>query len=344
MIAQKTPVSPAKSTFMRLLRFMVLGLLGLGLALGALYLAGPRNSFGPDTPSVREQPPRDPGALDAWLRQSESAYADLKPGNAKGISWARSPGQRTAWAVVYLHGYSASRLETAPLAERLGQALGANVFHTRLSGHGRASVAAMGDASVQDWLADATEALRIGRTLGNKVLVLGVSTGATLATWLTLQPEGKDIAALVFVSPNYGPKDPKADLVNGPWGREIALAIEGETRGWTPKDEREANAWSTRHATRALFPMMALVKQVRESALESLQTPVLMLYSEGDQTVSPAQTKAAFARMGSPRKTLQAVDYSSSHGQHVLAGDITAPDAVAPMSASIVQWVKDLPQ
>lgn len=343
-MAQNNPISPSRSPLPRLLRFVALGLLGLVLALGALYLAGPRNSFGPNTPTARDLPPVQASELDAWLRQQESVFSDIKPGNAKGITWARAPGQRTPWAVVYLHGYSASRLETAPLPDRLGQALGANVFHARLSGHGRSTITAMGDASVQDWLADAHEALRIGQSLGDKVLVLGVSTGATLATWLALQPEGKAIAALAFISPNFGPKDAKADLVNGPWGKEIALALEGDTRGWVPKDEREHGAWSTRHATRALFPMMALVKHVRESPLENLQTPVMVLYSERDQTVSPEQTKTAFARMGSSAKTLQVVDYSSNAGQHVLAGEITAPEAVAPMVASIAQWVKSLPQ
>jgi hypothetical protein len=42
-------------------------------------------------------------------------------------------------------------------------------------------------------------------------------------------------------------------------------------------------------------------------------------------------------------KSLQAVDYSTDSNQHVLAGDLKAPTAVAPMADSIVQWVKALP-
>ncbi len=322
-------------------RWARLGLAGLAvLALVlAVFLAGPRNAFGLDAPTPRAPPPQNIAALDDWLAASEAAYPDIKPGTAKGIVWHSALRQRTAWAVVYLHGFSASRLETAPLADGVAQALGANAFHTRLSGHGR-SAAAMAQASVQDWMADAIEAVRIGHTLGERVLVISCSTGATLASWLALTPEGNRVAAHAFISPNFGPKDQRAELINGPWGQQIALALEGETRGRMPDDAREAQAWTPRYPTRALFPMMALVKQVRESDLSQFKTPLLTLYSAADQTVDPVQTEAAFARIGAPQKSIELVRYSKSQGQHVLAGDIRDPQATAPMAAAIVTWVR----
>ena len=314
---------------------------GLLLAL-ALYLAGPRNDFGPDVPTPRTQPPAELSALDGWLQRSEAAYPDLRPGVAKGVVWHETPGQRTEWAVVNLHGFTASRLETAPLAETVAQHLGANLFQARLAGHGRSSQA-MGEFTVQDWLADAVEAAHIGGMLGDKVLVMGVSSGATLATWLTLRPEGQGAVAYVFISPNYGPKNKRAELINTPWGQQVALLQEGGMRGQPSADPREAQAWTHRHPTRALFPMMALVKHVRESDLSRFTQPVLILYSEHDQTVDPAETKQVFARLGSQAKTLEAVTYSESAGQHVLAGDIRAPRATAPMARRIADWVLALP-
>lgn len=309
---------------------------------GGAFVAGPRNEFGANMPTQRALPPDNLATLDSWLASSEAAYPDIKPGNAKGIVWNSPAHQRTPWAVVYIHGFSASRLETAPLADQVGKALGANVFHTRLSGHGRPG-AAMAEASVQDWMADAVEAVRIGKTLGERVLVISCSTGSTLATWLALSPEGSKVAAHAFISPNFGPKDKRSEIINGPWGQRIALALEGKNRSWTPDNAREANAWTSSYPTRALFPMMAMVKSVRESDLSTFQTPVLMLYSEQDQTVDPQETQAAFARIGASHKVLEVVNYSQSKGQHVLAGDIKDPAAVAPMVASIVGWAKALP-
>lgn len=342
MNPEKDKTIPANSTGPRPRGWLRILLVLIVLATVTI-MAGPRNPQGPWVPTPRMAPPQDITQLDAWLQTSEKSFANMKPGNAKGISWASRTGERAPWAVVYLHGFSASRLETAPLADTVAQALGANVFHTRLTGHGLDSVEAMGEASVQDWTADTVEALQIGKTLGDKVLVVGVSTGATLATWAALSPQAKDMAAMVFISPNFGPKDKRANLINGPWGQKIALTLEGPVRGWTPDSPQEANAWTTRYATRAIFPMMSLVKEMRESNLTAIQTPVLMLYSESDEVVDPQESKAAFARIGSNRKSLQAVDYSTSKGQHVLAGAIKAPTAVAPMADTIVQWVKSLP-
>ena len=319
-------------------------LVAITLLCAAAYWSGPRNAFGPTMPSSRPAPPQDIAALDHWIASSEAAFPDIKPGNAKGIVWAAAPGARTLWSVVYIHGFSASRLETAPLAETVAAQLGANLFSTRLSGHGRADGQAMGQATVQDWMADTLESVQIGQTLGERVLVISCSTGATLATWLGTSVDAARVAAHVFVSPNFGPKDKRSEIVNAPWGQKIALWVEGPTRSWTPESAQEANAWTSSYPTKAIFPMMALVKSVRDSDLSLFQTPVLVLYSERDETVDPAETQAAFTRLGSARKSIAPVGYSLSKGQHVLAGAIKDPAAVAPMADSMVQWVKSLPR
>lgn len=314
-------------------------LFGFVLAL-TVYFLGPTNAFGPEEPTPREVPPAVT-QLDDWLARSEAAYPDIRSGLHKQVVWHGSPGQRTPWAVVYLHGFTASRLETTPLADTVAQRLGANLFYTRLAGHGR-SPEAMGEPTVQDWLADAVEAVRVGERLGKRVLVIGVSTGATLATWLGTRPEGQGVTGYVLISPNYGPKDKKAELINRPWGRELALQLEGENRGQPDADAAQNHAWTQVYPTRALFPMMALVKRVREADLSGLRTPVLALYSELDQTVDPQEIQTLFPRIGAEQKTLVAVDYSEATGQHVLAGDLRAPLATERMAADVVHWAEAL--
>lgn len=311
--------------------------------LTGIFLAGPRFEFGANIPVQRALPPDNVDDLDGWLQRSEAAFPEIKPGTAKTIVWAAAQKQRTPWSVVYLHGFSASRLETAPLADRVASALGANAFHTRLTGHGLPG-SYLGMATAQDWMADVLEAVRIGQVLGERVLVISCSTGSTLATWLATSAEGNRVAAHTFLSPNFGPKDKRSEMLNGPWGQRIALAVEGENRGWTATSAAEDQAWTSRYPTRALFPMMGLVKRVRDSDLSLFQTPVLILYSEQDETVDPMETQSAFTRMGSSMKTLEVVTYSQSKGQHVLAGAIKDPQAVERMSDSIVKWVQALPR
>jgi alpha-beta hydrolase superfamily lysophospholipase len=326
----------------RLLRRTVWGVSGFILLAVLVFALGPTNEFGPNQPAARAAPPADLVALDGWLAQSEAAFPDIRPDNAKGVVWHQEERTRAPWAVVYLHGFTASRLETAPLAERIAEPLGAHVFYTRLAGHGRSS-AAMGEATVQDWLADAQEALAIGRLLGERVLVVGVSTGATLATWLGQQASlSSPNDVFVFVSPNFGPADKRTELINGPWGQQIAFAVSGDTVGSPAGDPAQDNAWTRVYPTQALFPMMALVEHARESALAQWEAPLLVLYSEQDQTVDPAEIKAAFSRKGGSRNTLKVVDYSEAQGQHVLAGDLRAPQATQRMAQDIVEWVRSL--
>lgn len=331
------PARPARPH--RLRRWRVpLAVLSLLLV---LVVSGPRNEFGPLQPAGRAQPPTEAAQIENWLQASEAAVPGIRSGNAKGVVWAGEPGRRTPWAVVYLHGFSASRLETAPLAEIVGRGLGANVYYTRLTGHGLPAQA-MAQARPQDWLADGVEALRIGRALGDRVLVISCSTGSTIATWLATSEFGADVAAHVFVSPNFGPRDKRSEIINGPWGRQIAIAIEGGQHGKPSSDPREANAWTSPYPTQAIFPMMALVKQVRERDLSQFAAPLLVYYSERDETVDVAEIKSAFARIGSQRKTLSPVGYSQSPGQHVLVGDIRDPAAVGPMAEGMVRWVRGL--
>ena len=68
--------------------------------------------------------------LQALLLESP---ADLIPGTEKRLTW-HDEEQQTEWSVVALHGFSASRQESAPLAELVAKQLGANLFETRFSG------------------------------------------------------------------------------------------------------------------------------------------------------------------------------------------------------------------
>jgi alpha-beta hydrolase superfamily lysophospholipase len=307
-----------------------------------VFFMGPKNEFGPNTPSARADAPSQLNELDSWLAQNEAKVLGLKPGTAKGIVWAHADKQATEWAVVYVHGFSASRLETAPVADNLAKALGANVFYTRLTGHGLPGEA-MGEATAQDWMADTLEAVRIGKTLGRKVLLISCSTGSTLATWLATSPDAAMVDAHVFISPNFGLKNKASELVNGHWGHKIAYAVTGPKVISKSDNPRDAEGWTQSYPTNALFPMLALVKKVRDSDLGNFKTPVLVLYSEKDETVDPTETKEAVARFGSVQKILTPVDFSQSKGQHVLAGDIRDPQAVTPMVETILKWVKALP-
>jgi alpha-beta hydrolase superfamily lysophospholipase len=305
---------------------------------GVLFALGPRPSY-----EIRDEPVELPSDLDAWLAQSEARFSDLRPDADKRIVWNDPVGKsRTDYAVVYIHGFSSTRMETYPLADVAAKALGANLFYTRLTGHGR-SEDAMGEATLGAWTHDALEAYAIGRRLGEKVVLIATSTGGGLATLLAARPEAKDLYALVLISPNYGVRQWNAPILLWPWGEQIARLVEGEYRSWTASNPRQAQHWTMRYPVRALIPMMQTVALIDELDFASLRAPTLIFYAKGDQLVDAEAIGRRFAQFGAERKKLVLVDDADDPAQHVIAGDILSPGTTGRIAETIVKFVRDAP-
>jgi esterase/lipase len=289
--------------------------------------------------------PSDLQAWPAWLAARERAAGVTDTANAARVVLANGDTMRarTAWSVVYLHGFSATRQETAPLAELVAQELGANLYDARLRGHGLPGDS-MGVVSAEDWLRDAQFALDAGRQLGDSVLVIGTSTGGTLGVWLSTLPRAQreGLAALVLISPNFGPKDPSAAVLTWPWAQQV-LPRFMPYREWTPRNEEQTRYWTVRYPSTALFPMQALVEHVRERELVEYDTPTLVFYNVNDAVVDAeriAQWVDALAPRTSARlKSIRITPLADEDG-HVLAGRIVSPSQTVPMRDSIVAFVR----
>jgi alpha-beta hydrolase superfamily lysophospholipase len=312
-------------------RLLILALLALLLLLGVF---GPRVSI--DHQITRIALPED---LDAYLATSEARFDDLRPGTEKTILWAHPDRRRTRLSLVYLHGFSATRREVAPLAERVAESLGANLYFARLTGHGRSSEA-MGKASLQDWLDDAREALAIGHRIGERVVVMGTSTGGTLATWLCLQPEEPAPWAAVLISPNFGPRRWESELLTWPWARYIVPLIQGDTYAWTPHNADHRRYWTSRFPVEALFTMAASVELVRGSDPASLRTPVLVFYSPEDRVVDVRRIEHFFEQLTVEPRALVAIEDSGDPQHHVLAGDILSPGTTERIASRTVVFLQ----
>lgn len=285
--------------------------------------------------------PALPDDIDAYLEASERAAGKefpLIPETGKRIVWQR-PGQRTEYAVVYLHGFSASRQETAPLAERVAAALGANLFETRLRGHGRAEHGLHGVVA-EDWIDDAAEALAVGSRLGENVIVIGTSTGATLALAIAGHDVARDVSHLVLLSPNIQPRNGSAQWATRPAGRLLARLFVGPVRSWTPYNDLQARYWTTSYPTEAAIEMMRLVDFVDTRLDAPLRADLLVLISPEDEVVSSEATRAAFRRIEAPRKELHEIVDTIGPSRHILAGDILAPDATSVVAEMIIDFIR----
>lgn len=288
--------------------------------------------------------PDDLQSWPAWLATHESAIGVTDTAVAARVVFATdSLPARTKWSVVYLHGFSATRQETAPLAEQVAQGLNANLFEARLRGHGLPgdSLAAV---AAEDWLRDAQLALDAGRRLGDSVLVIGTSTGGTLGAWLSTLPREQraGLAALVLISPNFGPKDNGAAVLTLPWAEKV-LPLFMPYREWTPRNEEQARFWTTRYPSRALFPMQALVEHVRDRELEGYDTPTLVFYNPDDNVVNAERIATWLNDLAvNTSAPVQQVRITPAVGEdaHVLAGRIVSPGQTASMRDSVIAFVQ----
>ena len=250
----------------------------------------------------------------------------MRPEARQEVVWADPPTkERTPVSLVYLHGFSADRHELEPVVSGLGSELGANVFFARLTGHGRDGPA-LAEATVEDWLADAAEAVVVGRRIGERVVVVGTSTGGTLALWAATRPEAEErVDGIVLVSPNLQPKDRSSRILLYPWGGHIARWVVGEERCFDAENRAQELHWTTCYPTAALSPMMALVEHVRTADLSRVDVPVLLVYSPDDRVVDAAETERVLGGLPEGVLRTHVVHGTEDPSRHVLAGDILSP-------------------
>ena len=90
--------------------------------------------------------------------QAQESQLKPRPGTEKKIFWANDKKNKTPVSIVYLHGWSASRQELSPTVERVASEMKANLFMTRLTGHGLDGEA-LGRVTTENLLQDAEDAL-----------------------------------------------------------------------------------------------------------------------------------------------------------------------------------------
>ncbi|KUF12084.1 alpha/beta hydrolase [Pseudoponticoccus marisrubri] len=283
-----------------------------------------------------------PGEVDAYLAAQEARFDDIRPGQHKRVVWAGAPGVRTGWAVLYVHGFSASSEELRPLPDRVAAGLGANLVFTRLAGHGRGG-AAMAEATLADWMRDVAEGFALGRAVGERVLVLACSTGATLVTLGACGGTRDGIAGAVMLSPNFRLRRLAGRVLGWPGAAHLAGPFLRGTRGFVPFNAAHAAGWTSRYPSQALLPMGAAVAAAGRAPLEQLDLPALFLFDPGDRVVDHRATERVAARWGGPAR-LHRIDtpQDCDPGRHVIAGQALSPALTGPVCETVLGWARGL--
>ena len=313
----------------------------LALVAVAMWLFGPYEKIDLD---ASFEPRKFGEGVQVYFESVESQVAGITPGTEKRVIW--QPGfkeQRTPVSVLYVHGFSATSQEIRPVPDRIADALGANLVYTRLQGHGLGGDE-LAAASPSVWMMDLAEGLAAARAVGEKVVVISTSTGGTLvAAAAALDPDmSQKVAAMIFVSPNFGVNDPLAFLMTWPAARYWLPWAMGGERQSSSTDPDKIKYWTGTYPWSALPPMGALVKRVAGLNFATASVPALFWFSEDDRVVRPDITRRVAAEWGEPAsvKTVT-IGPGDDKSSHVIAGDIMSPGQTEPAVTGMLAWLAE---
>lgn len=309
------------------------------------YLEGPKPEvpvYDPAMPLV----PADPTALETYIRDMEAVH-HLKPDNEARIVWADSSRKRTPYAIVYLHGFSASQGEGDPVHRYIAKRYGANLYLSRLAEHGIDTVDAMVNLTADKLWTTAKQALAIGQQLGDKVILMGTSTGGTLALQLAAAYPDK-VAALVLLSPNIAINDPNAWLLNDPWGLQIAHLVTGSDYIISKEDYGPLyrQYWYTKYRTEAAVQLEELLETtMNKGTFVKVRQPTALFYYykdkvHQDSTVKVSAELEMFDQLGTS-PSLKYKEAIPGAGTHVIGSGVRSHD-VQGVERGIDHFLSDI--
>lgn len=298
------------------------------IVLIGLYFLGPE----PETPAystTMPAAPSEPGALETFVRLQDEHHK-IKPENETQIVWVDSTRTKTEYAVVYLHGFSASQMEGDPIHRRFAKTFGCNLYLPRLADHGVDTTEQLLLFTADRVWESAKHALAVGKQLGNKVILLSTSTGGSLALMLAAQyPD--DVYALINMSPNIAINNPAAFLLNNPWGLQIARMVKGGEYNDKQQSAEHAKYWNGKYRLESAVQLQELLEDnmTNETFSKVTQPSLTVYYYKSEEAQDPEVKVSAMLEMnkalGTPESLKEAIAIPGAEA-HVIGSSLVSHD------------------
>jgi esterase/lipase len=316
---------------MRILKIVILSI----LALFVIYFLGPQ----PPKPVLNDVLPAVASidALDSYITAMEAPHK-IKPNNQAKIIWADSSKSQTEYALVYLHGFSASQMEGDPVHQNIAKQFNCNLYLARLAEHGIDTTEDLMNLTAENYWESAKLAYAIGKQIGKKVILMSTSTGGTLALQLaSVYPE---IAGLILYSPNIEVFNPSAPLLDNPWGLQIGRAVlKSNYVDIKYKDSAYPKYWNSHYRIEAVVALQNLLEAtMTEATFKKIHQPTLALYyykdeAHQDNVVKVKAIQKMMQQIATPANLKMEMAIPNA-GNHVIASPIVSNDIVSVEKAT----------
>lgn len=284
----------------RWLLFLALAAL---LAGGFLLIPGADYRFEPENPA--------PASFAEYLERVKPRHA-TRPDNGDRV--LRFSDEPTELAILYIHGFGASRGEGELVVDAVAENFQANTYYMRVPGHGT-DKDDLNAQTPESYLDGVERALRAMPLLGRKVVVIGTSFGGLLATHLAAR-HPDEIAGLILVSPFYEFRPLDARIMGNVFARPLVRFFIGDKLRVTRRDPAKPPSpddprgpgyhrfWYNEKYTGSYLPLAELRDMiVRRDTFARMSMPVLLLYyyrdeEHQDPSVSVRAMLDRFSEMG----------------------------------------------
>lgn len=279
------------------------------------------------------------------MKLNESEKKHVRPGNSERL--VRFSQGKTEYAILYIHGYGASRAEGEYVVDSVAKKLKANSYYLRLPGHGT-NKENFRDTTYRELLDESITALNMMKKLGNKTIVIGTSMGGLLATYCAANyPQKVDLLILASPFYNFASTAGKAVRFYPLFYVYNIFVPTRQSPGEIPPDKDNWTLYWYREqyflSLKQLIDLSYLI--AKDFVYEKVKIPVLLLYyykdaNNMDSTASVPDMLEAFAAFGGKDggNSLNTKD-PIANGDHVLLSKYVKADWGASEKA-ILDFVK----
>ena len=201
-------------------------------------------------------------------------------------------GETSKPACLLIHGFTSSPKEMRWMGEFLNSH-GYTCLGVRLTGHATRPED-MIRSNWSDWTASVEDGYQLLRCLNERIVILGLSMGGSLSL---LMASRLDVIGVVAMSAPYKlPDDPRLrhiDLI----ARTVPYMPKGDGTpgaGWFDKEAWKEHISYPQNPVRSIGQLNQMLAEMR-AALSQLHMPVLLIHSQDDDYVLPANMELIFA-------------------------------------------------
>ena len=279
-----------------------------------------------------------PADFSAQVNLTEAKNQEIKAGaEARVQLYKPMAKQKTKLAFLYIHGFSASPVESRPLTEDLAEKWHAHAYLPRLDGHG--IMHALEGVSLEKWETEIDRFFHEAEDLGEKVVVIAMSNGAALVTpWIFAHQE--KIAAVIFLSPHFKSGRWDSELLRIPViGKWVVQLVMGKIRIWTPRNQEQKYFWTTAYPSVALIEVIKAAAKARAVDFSQWRVPTLMAYNPVDILINKEVAIDLINKIPAKKIILPVPE---AEDDHVIAGNILSPKGNTIIFQAVDEFLQSL--